>query len=149
MRASVRGNVQRDSGSVDRIAAGLQMRRGGAGERHHPWRDERTCELTVQHRSRSAARIALAMVAVGAGLAIALVDASPGWDSTGITAGALVTAAGIIAFVGRDRPWLWALLIGLPTPAIEIVGAGSTGSLLALGFAAAGAAIGWGLARAR
>lgn len=105
--------------------------------------------MTVQHRSRPAARIVLAVVATGAGLAVALVDASPGWDSTGITAGALVLAAAITAFVGRDRPWLWAVLIGLPTPLIEIIGGGSTGSLLALGFAAAGAAIGWGLARAR
>ena len=53
------------------------------------------------------------------------------------------------AFAGRDRPWLWALLIGLPTPIIEIRGRGLTGSLLALAFAAAGAAIGWALARAR
>jgi hypothetical protein len=50
--------------------------------------------------------------------------------------------------VGRDRPWLWALLIGLPTPAIEILGGRSAGSILALAFAAVGAAIGWGLARA-
>ena len=60
-------------------------------------------------------------------------------------------AAGITAFAGRDRPWLWAVLIGLPTPLVEIVGSGSTGSgsLLALGFAGAGAALGWELTRAR
>ena len=75
-------------------------------------------------------------------------DNSPGWDSTGITAGALLLAAAGGAFLGRNRPWLWALLIGLPTPAIEILGRGLTGSLLALAFASAGASIGWALARA-
>ena len=102
----------------------------------------------MRHRAKPAARVAPAAVALGAGLAVALVDASPGWDSTGITAGALVLAAAVSAFVGRDRPWLWAVLIGLPTLLVEIIGGGSTGSIFALGFAAAGAAIGWWLARA-
>jgi hypothetical protein len=42
---------------------------------------------------------------------------------------------------------LWALLVGLPTPAIEIASLGATGALLALVFAGIGAAIGWALAR--
>src|SRR5512144_116198 len=54
------------------------------------------------------------------GLLIALVDSSAGWDSTGITAGALLLAGGGVAYLGRGRPWLWMLLVGLPTPAIEI-----------------------------
>jgi hypothetical protein len=89
-----------------------------------------------------------AAIALLFGLAIALADSSPGWDSTGITAGALLVAGGAAAFVGRDRPWLWALLVGGPTPTIEILGTGATGSLLALAFAGVGAAIGWGAARA-
>ena len=105
--------------------------------------------MAAQRQTRPAARIALAALAFGAGLAIALVDASPGWDSSGITAGTLLLAAAMAAFAGRDQPWLWALLIGLPTPIIEISGGGLTGSLLALAFAAPGAAIGWALARAR
>jgi hypothetical protein len=102
----------------------------------------------ARHRStriRPAVLMALALVI---GLIIALADSSPGWDSTGITAGALVLAAGITAFVGRDRPWVWALLVGLPIPVIEIATLGTTGSLLALLFAAIGAAIGWTLTRA-
>ena len=86
--------------------------------------------------------------ALAFGLLIALADSSPGWDSTGITAGALLLGGGTTAYIGRARPWLWALLVGLPTPVIEIGALGATGSLLALAFASVGAAIGWGLARA-
>jgi hypothetical protein len=87
-------------------------------------------------------------VALAAGLGIALVDSSPGWDSTGITAGLLLVGAGVAAAIGRDRPWLWALLVGLPTPILETVRDGNTGSWLALVFAAGGAAIGWAFGRA-
>ena len=105
--------------------------------------------MSLQRRLKPAVRTALAVAALAAGVGIALVDASPGWDSSGITAGTLLLAAAMAAFAGRDQPWLWALLIGLPTPIIEISGGGLTGSLLALAFAAPGAAIGWALARAR
>ena len=91
---------------------------------------------------------ARAVLALAAGVLIALVDSRPGWDSTGITAGALLLGAGAAAFEAGDRPWLWALLIGLPTPIIEAIGSGNAGSILALGFASAGAAIGWLLRRA-
>ena len=89
----------------------------------------------------------LAIVALVAGVAIGLVDSSPGWDSTGITAGALALTAALAAWLGRDRPWLWALLVGLPTPILDIVRTGNTGSVLALGFAALGAGVGWALRR--
>jgi hypothetical protein len=89
--------------------------------------------------------MALALVA---GLAIGLVDSSPGWDSTGITAGALFIAAAAIAAIARDRPWLWALLVGLPTPVLDVVRTGNTGSILALGIASVGAAAGWAVRRA-
>ena len=87
------------------------------------------------------------VVAVAAGVGIALIDSSPGWDSTGITAGLLGVGAAAAAAIGRDRPWLWALLVGLPTPILETVRDGNTGSWLALIFAAGGAAIGWAVAR--
>jgi hypothetical protein len=88
------------------------------------------------------------VVALTVGLAIAAVDASPGWDSTGITAGLLVLGAGTAAAIAGDRPWLWALLVGAPTPVVEVRDTGSAGALLALGFAALGASIGWLVARA-
>jgi hypothetical protein len=90
----------------------------------------------------------LVAAALVAGLAIASVDSSPGWDSTGITAGLLLLAAGTAAAVAGDRPWLWALLVGLPIPAIELAGGGNAGSIGAVVFAAGGAAIGWAIGRA-
>jgi hypothetical protein len=109
----------------------------------------------MQRRLRSAAgprnritkRVVLALVALGAGVAIGLIDSSPGWDSTGITAVTLFGVAAVLAWIGGDRPWLWALLVGLPTPILEIAQTGTTGSVLALGFASAGAAAGWATRR--
>ena len=86
------------------------------------------------------------VVAVAAGVGIALIDSSPGWDSTGITAGLLLLGAAAAAAIGGDRPWLWALLVGLPTPLLETVRDANAGSWLALVFAAGGAAIGWSVA---
>ena len=88
------------------------------------------------------------VIAVAAGIGIAVVDSSPGWDSTGITAGLLLLGAGAAAAIGRDRPWLWALLVGSPTPILETVHDGNTGTWLALVFAAVGAVVGWAIARA-
>jgi hypothetical protein len=93
-------------------------------------------------------RLGLATLALAVGVAIGLADSSPGWDSTGLTAGALFLSAAVFAGVARDRPWLWALMIGLPTPILDVVRTGNAGSVLALGFAAAGAAIGWTVRRA-
>jgi len=95
-----------------------------------------------------ARRTILVAVAAAIGLAIAAIDASPGWDSTGITAGLLLLATGTVAAIAGDRPWLWALLVGMPTPLLEVRDGGSAGAVLALGFAAVGAAIGWLVARA-
>ena len=86
-------------------------------------------------------------MALGAGVVIGLVDSSPGWDSTGITAVSLFLVAAVIAWIAGDRPWLWALLVGLPTPILEIAQTGRHGSVLALGFATAGAAAGWATRR--
>jgi hypothetical protein len=98
---------------------------------------------TVERRHAAAFVVSLA-----AGIGIALIDSSPGWDSTGITAGLLLIGAGAAAAIGRERPWLWALLVGLPTPVFETVRGGNTGSWLALIFAAVGAPIGWAVGRA-
>lgn len=92
-------------------------------------------------------RMILIAVAASGGVAIGLIDSSPGWDSTGITAGLLLLVTAIIAASAGDRPWLWAVLVGGPLPLFELIG-GSTGSVLAIGFAAVGAAIGWAVGRA-
>jgi hypothetical protein len=87
-------------------------------------------------------------IAIASGIAVALIDSSPGWDDTGVTAGFLFLGAGGAAVIARERPWLWALLVGLPTPILETAQGGSPSSWLAVVFAGAGAAAGWGVARA-
>ena len=90
----------------------------------------------------------LIAAAVAVGLAIAWFDSRPGWDDTGITAAALFLASFSFAAAAGRRPWLWAVLVGIWTPLLEIGSTGQPGSLLALAFAAAGAAAGHLSARA-
>ena len=80
------------------------------------------------------------LLAFGAGCAIAWVDTRPSWDDTGVTAGALLVAAGLAAF-GGVRWWFAALLVAGPLLAVEIRGLG-WGAALVLAFALAGGAIG-------
>jgi hypothetical protein len=89
----------------------------------------------------------LAALAAAAGLAIAILDSRPGWDDTAISAVLLVVAAFVVTAVAGHRPWLWALLVGVWTPLLEIPTTGATGSLLALAIASVGAFAGYGLAR--
>ena len=49
----------------------------------------------------SSRRLALVAFAIFAGVAIGLIDSSPGWDSTGITAGLLFLSAALLAGIGR------------------------------------------------
>ena len=87
------------------------------------------------------------VLAIGAGLAIALVDSSPGWDDSGVTAGLLVLAAAVAAGISGRRPWLWAVLVGGWTPLVEILRGAGLAPLIALAFSAAGAAAGYLVAR--
>jgi hypothetical protein len=61
--------------------------------------------------------LAAAMVA---GSAIALVDALPSWDDTGITAGAMAIVASVFGLLAPQRPWRWALAVGLWIPAYSL-----------------------------
>lgn len=89
----------------------------------------------------------LAIVAAGLGVAIALVDARPTWDDTGITAGVLLVTAFIVSALAGRRPWLWALLVGTWVPALTLVNGGDPAAVLALAFAAAGAYAGYAASR--
>jgi hypothetical protein len=80
------------------------------------------------------------------GLAIALVDSRPTWDDTGITAAALFACAGLAAIVAGRRPWLIALLVGLPTPLLEMPARGPA-AFIAVAIAAIGALSGFLAAR--
>ena len=92
-------------------------------------------------------QVMLLAAAVLVGLAIGIVDSSPGWDSTGITAGSLGLAAAAVAFVGRDRPWLWATAVGAPTVILGIAAGADPTIALAMLFPFAGAALGWAIRR--
>jgi hypothetical protein len=105
-------------------------------------RVDRSAGTTWQNRDNLAL-----VIAVLGGLGIAWLDASPGWDDTGITAGLLLLVACVAAGTSGRRPWLWAILVGLPTPFVELVGGGDPAALAALAFAAAGAAAGFVVAR--
>jgi hypothetical protein len=86
--------------------------------------------------------VAASVLAVLTGIAIALVDSSPGFDATGISAVGLVAAAFATTAIGGRRPWLFALLGGMWVPLVEIVAGGSMASLLAFVFSGIGAALG-------
>lgn len=87
----------------------------------------------------------LPLLSLVTGAAITWIDSRPTWDETGITAGMLLITAGVFGFLGPDRPWLWALLLGLWIPVLGIVLTGNYQTLLApvmtFGGAYAGKAI--------
>jgi hypothetical protein len=92
-------------------------------------------------------QLTLLAIALLVGLAIGIVDSSPGWDSTGITAGSLGLAAAAVAFIGRDRPWLWASAVGAPTVVLGIAAGADATIAFAMVFAVAGAVIGRAIRR--
>lgn len=88
------------------------------------------------------------------GLIIAYVDSQPTWDGAGITAFAMLLAAGVLGMMGPHRPWLWALAIGMWVPLYTFAHTASVrslGTLVVLAFPLAGAYAGralryWGMA---
>src|SRR4051794_36329668 len=104
-----------------------------------------SAERRIVHAVHTA--VGLVVAAVG-GVAIAFVESAPSWDDTGITVVALVVIAAVAAFIARRRPWVVALLVGAPTPLVELAHHGQPAALAALAFAALGATIGWSARRA-
>jgi hypothetical protein len=86
-------------------------------------------------------------IAVCVGLLVAYIDSRPNWDDTGVTAGAVLLTCGVWGALAPERPWLWALAVGIWLPAYEIASTRNFGSLLALIFAFAGAYAGMGVRR--
>lgn len=78
-------------------------------------------------------------VGLGLGLSIGYVDSRPSWDDTGITAGLLLLCTTMLGGLAPQRPWLWALCVGLWIPVFEIYNSSHYGSLLALAVAFIGA----------
>jgi hypothetical protein len=64
--------------------------------------------------------VAVVLVALMLGALIALVDASPGWDDTGVSAAMLLAASGLLGAIHPARAWLWALAVGAWIPLLGI-----------------------------
>ena len=84
----------------------------------------------------------LLLGALVVGLLLALVDLSPGWDDTGMSAAAVFAAAATLGAARPSRAWLWALAVGLWIPILGIVVRGNAEALIALAPALLGAAAG-------
>jgi len=86
------------------------------------------------------------LVPLGLGLAagalIAWIDARPGWDDTGVTAGMLFVAAGVLGFCWPQRVWVWALSVGAWIPVHALIRRQSAAMLLVLAIPFAGACVG-------
>jgi hypothetical protein len=81
--------------------------------------------------------------AILVGIAIAFIDSRPSWDDTGITAGLLFLGAAFFAFLASNRPWLWALAVGIWIPLYSAFVTHNYGGILAVVFAVIGAYAGW------
>ena len=120
-RVDAAERARRSDASVD--AEALAIARFGS--------PERVAAGFVADRTRLLHRWVLAAALV-AGAAIAIVDAQPTWDDTGVTAGAMAIAAAGFGFLGPQRPWRWALAVGLWIPAHAFVRAPALGALALL-----------------
>jgi hypothetical protein len=89
----------------------------------------------------------LALVAGAIGLRLGYLDSRPSWDDTGITAALLLLTSAMAAGLSGRRPWLWAFLIGVWIPLLEIRGAAGLASLGALAVSTVGAFGGYFLVR--
>jgi hypothetical protein len=92
-------------------------------------------------------RYAAAALSVIGGATIGLLDSSPGWDDTAITAGLLFSVALAATLIGGRRALVWALMVGAWVPLLEIPVAHDPAPLAAIVFAGAGAGTARVLAR--
>jgi hypothetical protein len=74
--------------------------------------------------------LALFVVAVALGIAIAYVDSRLKWGDAGITAFSMLLSAGVFGLIGPHRPWLWALGMGIWIPLYGLTRAPTLGSLV-------------------
>jgi hypothetical protein len=85
-------------------------------------------------------QIRFVLVALMLGALIALVDSSPGWDDTGVSAAMVLTASGLLGTLHPARAWVWALAVGSWISALGIAfDRFDYASLLALVIASVGA----------
>ena len=74
----------------------------------------------------------LAIIAAAIGIAIAVIDASPTWDDTGITVGALVLVGGLLGYLRPHSSWILGLLLGIPVLVFNYILHGNLQCLAAL-----------------
>jgi hypothetical protein len=99
-------------------------------------------------RGKRIGLVGLLILAVGIGLAIGWIDTRPNWDDTGVTV-ALIFGASLLFGLGiPERPWMWALAIGVWIPAYNIVQSRNFESLVALAPAFLGSYLGHLIPRA-
>lgn len=81
------------------------------------------------------------MAALAAGLVLAWIDTRPSFDDTGVLVALLIIAGvGVAILDGAPSTgvaWLLGLLVGGPTPIVEVLNGGQAASLVALVFALA------------
>lgn len=82
-------------------------------------------------------------VACVIGLVVAWFDSRPRWDDAGISAFIVLGASFLVSVWSKQKPWLFALAVGVWIPAYGIAFSGNFGSILALLPAFMGAFIGW------
>jgi hypothetical protein len=121
-----------------------EMRRGGASDLVRVWiRTVPDLVATVLAERSRAMRdrwlFMLVPLALILRLAIAYVDSSPGWDDTGVSAGAVLGTSSLFDLLYPARPWLWAVAVGVWIPASGIVREFNYASLLVLVFSFTGA----------
>jgi hypothetical protein len=81
----------------------------------------------------------LIVVAILVGWGITWLDSSLNWDDTGITALLIVISTGLLGFFSPNRPWLWALAVGIWIPLVGVFIRHNFGGVLALVVAFIGA----------
>jgi hypothetical protein len=83
--------------------------------------------------------VLLVLVAAMLGALISMVDSSPGWDDTGVSATMVLGASGLMGTLHPQRAWVWALAVGSWIPALGITLGHGYPSIVALAFALVGA----------
>ena len=132
----VRGHVLDDTAAEERQGVPREMALNHALERFGPAR-----ELAVEFATERSLIMqkTLFAVAIALGLLIGYVDSRPTWDDTGVTAGVLLITTAILGALAPQRPWVWALCVGLWIPLFGIAGSSNYGSLMAIAVAFVGA----------
>ena len=78
------------------------------------------------------------------GLGLGLVDTSPNWDDTGISAGTLVLLCLIFGALKSAPPWASALAVAAWIPILNIATSGNAASLMVVPIAIVAAYLGRG-----